>query len=43
MDSEHDLLDEMENEKNKQDLRSVLNKKAYSKYELDEVMLGLNA
>ncbi|MBN2458440.1 hypothetical protein JXB31_04900 [Candidatus Woesearchaeota archaeon] len=43
IDEERDLLDEIENEKHKQDLRSVLNKKAYSRFELDEVMMCYEA
>jgi hypothetical protein len=34
-----EILDKIENERHRQDLKSVLNKKAYNKYELDEVMM----
>jgi len=43
MNEDMEVLDEIDNEKNKEDLRSVLNKKAYSKYELEEVMMGMEA
>lgn len=41
MDEDLQILEDMENEKNKdkEDLRSVLNKKQYSDFELDEVMM----
>lgn len=41
MDDDLALLDDFdqENNKDKEDLRSVLNKKEYSRYELDEVMM----
>jgi hypothetical protein len=34
-----EILDKIENERHRQDLKSVLNKKAYNKYELEQVML----
>jgi hypothetical protein len=34
-----EILDKIENERHRLDLKSVLNKKAYNKYELDEVMM----
>ena len=43
MGEDKDLLEEIENEKHRQDLKSVLNKKAYSKYELEEVMIGIES
>ena len=43
MEQEEEVLEQIENEKHRQDLKSVLNKKSYSKYELEEVMMGLEA
>jgi hypothetical protein len=41
MDEEFKILESIETEKNKEkeDLRSILNKKSYSNFELDELMM----